>query len=186
MKDEQIIDMYFARDEQAIVETDRKYGLYCFSVANNILENREDSAEIVNDTWHHTWVSIPPRRPGVLKMYLVRIARNLAFSAYRARTAYKRGGGEVELALEELDACIPSSNSVEREVEVKELGKAIRAFLNTLPEREQNIFIRRYFFVDETEAIAVRYGLKNSNVQKILSRTRQKLKKYLIQEGYAV
>ena len=186
MKDEQIIELYFARDEQAITCTDLKYGRYCFRVADSILCSREDAEEMVNDTWHRTWNSIPPQRPHVLKMYLAKITRNLAFSAYRRRSAGKRGGGEIELALEELDQCIASDSDVESEYQRKELSRAIRNFLDTLSEREQNIFIRRYFFVDETEAIARRYGLKSSNVQKILSRTRQKLRKYLIQEGYTV
>lgn len=186
MKDEKIIDLYFARDEMAITETQMKYGSYCFSVANNILNNREDSEETVSDTWLRAWTTIPPQRPGVLKMYLAKITRNLAFSAYRTRTAAKRGGGEMELALEELDRCLPSRVSVESTVSAKELGRAVRAFLDTLSEREQNIFIRRYFFVEEIEAIAVRYELKTGNVQKILSRTRQKLKRFLIQEGYDV
>lgn len=186
MKDEKIIDLYFARDEMAITETDIKYGSYCFSVANNILNSREDSEEAVSDTWLRAWTTIPPQRPGVLKMYLAKITRNLAFSVYRTRTAAKRGGGEMELALEELDRCLPSRVSVESTVNAKELGRAVRAFLDTVSEREQNIFIRRYFFVEEIGEIAVRYGMKTVNVQKILSRTRQKLRKFLIQEGYDV
>lgn len=186
MEDEAILDLYFARDEQAVVETDRKYGGYCFTLANSILNNIQDAEETVSDTYLRAWRSIPPRRPGILKMYLAKITRNLSFSRWRSYAAEKRGGGEMELVLEELSACIAAPGSVEDRLNGKELAKAIRSFLNTLPAREQDIFLRRYFFVEESEAIAKRYGMKPATVLRTLSRTREKLKKYLTQEGYAV
>lgn len=186
MEDETILDLYFARNEQAVVETDRKYGGYCFSLANSILNDRQDAEETVSDTYLKVWDTIPPKRPNVLKLFLAKITRNLAFSRWRKYTAEKRGGGEMELVLEELTGCLAAPGSVEDRMNGQELAKTIRTFLDTLPVREQDIFLRRYFFVEESETIARRYGMKPATVLRTLSRTRQKLKHYLTQEGYAV
>ena len=186
MEDDEILDLYFARDERAVAETDRKYGGYCFSLANAILNNHQDAEETVSDTYMKAWRNIPPKRPAVFKMFLAKITRNLAFSRWRSLAAYKRGGGEMELVLEELSGCVASPVGVEDNLNGKELAKAIRSFLNTLPAREQDIFLRRYFFVEESGEIARRYGMKPATVLRTLSRTRQKLKHYLTQEGYAV
>lgn len=186
MDDEKIIELYFARDEQAVAETDRKYGSFCFNLANTILNNREDAEETVSDTYIKTWNAIPPRKPQVLKMFLAKITRNLSFSRWRKQSAEKRGGGAIELVLEELDACIPAPGTEEDHLEGKELAKAIRCFLNTLSQRDQDIFLRRYFFVEETDAIARRYGMKPATVLRTLSRTREKLRAYLSGEGYAL
>lgn len=186
MDDEKIIELYFARDEQAVAETDKKYGAYCFTLASSILGSREDAEETVSDTYLKTWQAIPPKKPNVLKMFLAKITRNLAFSRWRSSTAEKRGGGELTLVLEELGGCIAASESVEDSLNVRELAKTIRCFLNTLPQREQDIFLRRYFFVEESDNIARRYGMKRSTVLRTLSRTREKLKIYLTREGYAL
>ena len=186
MEDNEILDLYFARDEQAVVETDRKYGGYCFTLANSIVHNEQDAEETVSDTYMKAWKTIPPRRPNIFKMFLAKITRNLAFSRWRSNTAAKRGGGEMELVLEELNGCIAAPGGVEDRMNAKELALAIRAFLNTLPAREQDIFLRRYFYVEESAVIARRYGMKTTTVQRTLSRTREKLRKYLTQEGYAV
>ena len=186
MEDEQILDLYFARNEQALVETDRKYGRYCFTLANNILNNTQDAEETVSDTYWQTWNAIPPKRPGVLRMFLAKITRNLAFSRWRRYTADKRGGGELELVLEELEGCIAATGNVEDRLNARELARAIRTFLDTLPERDQDIFLRRYFFVEESDTIAGRYDMRPATVLKTLSRTRMKLKKYLTQEGYSL
>lgn len=184
MEDEAILELYFARDESAIVETNRKYGSYCFSVANSILDCREDAEEMVSDTWLRTWDAIPPQRPKFLRLFLAKITRNLAFTRWRTYNAAKRGGGETELVLEELAECIPGHERVDDRLNAKELAAAIRAFLDTLPEREQDIFLRRYFYLEESGVIAVRYGMKPSNILRILSRTRTRLKDYLTREGY--
>lgn len=186
MEDEAILDLYFARNEQAITETDRKYGRYCFTLANTILNNTEDAEETVSDTYLKAWNTIPPKRPCVFKMFLAKITRNLAFSRWRKYTAEKRGGGEMELVLGELEGCLAAPGDVGDRINGQELAKAIRAFLNTLPEREQNIFLRRYFFLEESQVIAKRYGMKPATVLRTLSRTRTKLKHYLTQEGYSV
>ena len=184
MEDGKILDLYFDRDEQALAETQAKYGSYCFTVANGILGCAEDAEEVVSDTWLRAWDSIPPQRPVFLRLFLGKITRNLAFTRWRSGHAEKRGGGETELVLEELAECIPGREAVDDFLNAKELAKTIREFLNTLPEREQGIFLRRYFYADETPSIASRYGTKEANVLRILSRTRKKLKEYLMWEGY--
>lgn len=186
MEDTEIIDLYFARDEQAISETDKKYGSYCFSLARAILPSRQDAEEAVSDTYWKTWNTIPPHRPEVLKLFLAKITRNLAFTRWRRLTADKRGGGAMPLVLEELSECIAAPGTVEDRIRGKELAAAIRSFLDTLPKREQDIFLRRYFFVEESDAIAKRFGMKQATVLRTLSRTRSKLKQYLSKEGYAV
>lgn len=186
MEDKEILELYFARDERALAETDRKYGGYCFALANAILHSEQDAEETLSDTYLKAWQAIPPKYPNVFKMFLAKITRNLAFSRWRQHAAWKRGGGETEVVLEELAECIASPIGVEEEINGKELAKTIRSFLNTLPEKQQDIFLRRYFFVEESEVIARRYGMKPATVNRTLSRIREKLKKYLMQEGYAV
>ena len=183
MNDQQIIDLYWQRDTAAIHEASKKYGAYCFSIANNILDSKEDSEECVNDTWLKTWNAIPPKRPAILQMFLAKITRNLSLDRFLARTAQKRGGGEISLVLDELAECTPSSSDVAGEYERKELGQFIRKYINSLPERDRNVFLRRYFFADPIADIAIRYGLSENNVMVILSRTRKKLKNRLQKEG---
>lgn len=184
MEDGKIIGLFFAREERALDEIRKKYGSYCFTVANGILGCAEDAEEVVSDTWLRAWESIPPQKPVFLKLFLAKITRNLAFSRWRSMNAAKRGGGETALALEELGACIPGREAVDDRLNAGELADTIRNFLDTLPEREQDIFLRRYFYAAPTAAIAGHYGMKNDNVLRILSRTRMKLKDYLIKEGY--
>ena len=186
MEDNVILDLYFARDELAITETDRKYGGYCYSIADRILNSHEDSEETVSDTLLQAWNSIPPQRPDFLKLFLAKISRNLAFTRWRKLSAVKRGGGITELVLEELAGCIPGREQIDDQLNARELAKVIRKFLDTLPEREQDIFLQRYFYVRDAESIAVRYGMKRTNVNLILSRTRANLKTYLAQEGYYI
>lgn len=184
MQDDQILELYINRDERAVAETDLKYGLYCMQVADSILQDQQDSEETVNDTWLRAWNSIPPHSPQILKLFLAKITRNLAFSRYRARTAQKRGGGQIEQALEELSDCVSACDDPESAFEVRELTASIQRLLETISTRDRNVFIRRYFFVESTEDIARRYGLKESNVHMILTRTRKKLKTHLLKEGY--
>ena len=181
--DNEIIEMFWMRNETAIRETEAKYGNYCFSVANNILGNREDAEECVSDTWLTAWNTIPPKRPKILRLFLARITRRSAFDRYRRNTATKRGGGEMEASLEELAESLPAESDVEADYSVKEMNLCINSFLATLPERDGDVFIRRYFYVESTEEIAKRYDMKKSNVLLILSRTRKKLEQHLIKEG---
>ncbi len=184
MEDSRIIELYWQRSEVAIKETDGKYGAYCFAIANNILHSKEDSDECVNDTWLNAWSSMPPQRPTMLRIFLGKITRNLSFNRYSSRSAKKRGGGEIVLVLDELAECIACESDVESEYEVKELGRCINLFVSNLPERDGNVFVRRYFFTEPVAEIAKRYSLTESNVGVILNRTRKKLKNYLIREGF--
>lgn len=184
MTDNQIIALYWRRSETAISETADKYGAYCRTVADHILHSREDAEECVNDTWLRAWNAIPPQRPARLRMFLAKITRNLAFDKFKAQTAGKRGGGEAELILDELGECVSSGSDTESRFLAQELEETINRFVHTLPERDCDLFVRRYFFVEPIETIAKRYGLSPNHVTVILSRTRQKLKTHLKEEGY--
>ncbi len=186
MEEEQIIALYFARSEDAIAQTHKKYGKYCHKIAFNILRNREDSEECVNDTYLKTWNAIPPRRPGKLQIFLGKITRNLALDRFDRYTAAKRGSGEVTLSLEELSGCIPSPVGTEQIIENKELIKALNTFLGGLPAETRKVFLRRYWNLSPIKEIASYYGLSESKVRMLLMRTRNALKDYLEQEGIAL
>ena len=181
--DHEIIELFWNRDESAIRETAAKYGNYCFTVANGILKNHEDAEECISDTWLSAWNAIPPKRPKVLKLFLAKITRQIAFDKYRFNTAGKRGGGEIEQSLDELAESIPASSGVETELSAEAMRTCINSFLVTLSERDANVFLRRYFYVESVPEIAKRYAMKESNVLLVLSRTRKKLEQHLIKEG---
>ena len=178
-----IIDLYFERSEQAIVETDSKYGGYCYSIAYNILSNREDSQECVSDTYMAAWKSIPPRRPRSLRAFLGKLTRHISVDLWRKSSAKKRGGGEIVLALEELDNCVDVTNT-ENTYEQKELTWVLNQFLSSLSETERNIFLCRYWYMDSIKAISEYSGFSQSKITSMLHRTREKLRKRLIEEGY--
>jgi RNA polymerase sigma-70 factor (ECF subfamily) len=183
MEDKQIIELYFARNESAIAETDKKYGAYCRAVAYRILEDRLDSEEIANDTYLRLWNSIPPQRPDPLKPYVGRISRNLALDVYDAKHAKKRCG--VTFALEELAECLPFEDG--REIgESAALSDLLSRFISSLRERERTIFIRRYFHLYPISEIARNLGLNESTTAMTLSRIRAKLRKYLEKEGISL
>lgn len=182
MEDGKIIGLFFGRDEAAIRAVGEKYGGYCAAVAGKILDDPQDVEEVVSDTWLRAWESIPPNRPVSLKLYLARIARNLAFDRFRAQSREKRGGGAVVLALEELRECAAPGQPGDS-LDAKELGKAVNGFLKKLPRRERDIFLRRYFHLETAREISLGLGISEVNVRAILSRTRKKLRAYLIKEG---
>ena len=184
LNDNDIIALYFARDEQAIAETAARYGPYCYKVASNILHAHEDSEECVNDTWMNAWNAMPPKRPDVLRLFLAKITRSLAINRWKFQNAKKRGGGETPLVLEELEECVPGTANPEKEFLASELGSTIDRFVRNLPERDANVFVRRYFFTDSVGEIAAKYGLSEGNVSVILHRTRGKLAAHLAEEGY--
>ena len=186
MQDHDIIELYFARNEQAITESSYKYGHYCTSIALNILHNMQDAEECVNDTWLRAWNSIPPARPDYLQLYLGSITRHISLDMFRKNTTVKRGGGEIVLALDEIRDIVAPDTDVSAQIAEQEFSDIFNRFLWSLPERECNIFLRRYYYLDPIALIAKRYGLRVSNVQKILSRTRVKLRAALEKEGYAV
>ncbi len=184
MEDSEIVELYWQKNADAITETVNKYGAYCFAIAESILHSAEDSEECVNDTWLHAWNAMPPQKPNVLRMFLAKITRNLSFDRFNARNAEKRGGGEMALVLDELGECLDGGVDTETAYEAKELRQCIQRFVRALPERDGNVLVRRYFFAESVSDIAKRYGLTENNVMVILSRTRRKLKAYLLKEGY--
>ena len=184
MDDKAIVELYFARSEKAISETANKYGGYCYSIANNILSNKEDSEESVNDTYLAAWNNMPPRHPSILATFLGKITRYISLDRWKSRSAYKRGGGEVTLALDELDECLASGESTEEAVEKKELIRSINRFLDNLPETERNLFVCRYWYLNPVQEIADRYGFTLSKTASMLRRTREKLCKQLKKEGF--
>lgn len=186
MKDEEIIELYFKRNERAIEETDSKYGNYLESIAENILNDELDAEECLNDTYLKTWDRIPPTRPRVLKAFLAKITRELAFDKYRAIRSIKRGNGTMHEILDELEECIPASNGVEQSILGKELENIVADFVRGLPEREAYIFLSRYFYVEDITDISKKYGMSKNNVSVTLSRLRTKLQTRLLKEGYLV
>ena len=183
MEDREIIELYWRRSEDAIRASEAKYGGYCAAIARNILLDRQDAEECVNDTWIGAWNAIPPHRPGRLGLFLGKITRSLACDALRARNARKRGGGQRPAALDELAECVPAGGGPEEAIEARELEETLNRFLRGLPERDCNVFLRRYWYAETVEAVAERYGMKENTVKTSLYRTRKKLKAYLEKEG---
>ncbi len=181
MEDQGIIALFFDRSEQAIVKTDKKYGRYCYSIAYNILSNREDSEESVSDTYLEAWNTIPPRHPGFLNAFLAKITRHISIDRWRKRSAKKRGGGEIILALEELEDCVVA-HGIETEFSKKELTRVLNQFLLSLPETERNVFLCRYWYLDSIQTISEVTGFTQSKVTSMLHRTRGKLRKKLSEE----
>lgn len=175
MEDRQIIELYWARSENAIGETDRKYGGYLSTIAYNILYNREDASEAVNDTYLRVWDSMPPERPNVLSAFLAKITRRISLNIRRSNIAEKRGGGEVDLVLDELADSIPSGSSVEEEIDAKALTEALNKFLSKLKESDRDMFLRRYWYMDSIKDIAEMFGCGESKVKTTLYRLRKKL-----------
>ena len=146
MEDTAILELYWARDEQAIAETQKSYGKYCYSIAYHILHDREDTEECLNDTWMRAWNAIPPKKPNRLELFLGTITRNLSFDRWKAKNAQKRGNGIMDTTLDELAECIPAAHNTEEAVEAAELERSINAFLHTLSEQEcipTQILVRR-------------------------------------------
>lgn len=184
MDDNIIVDLYWNRSESAISETAAKYGAFCFSIAYNILTNKEDAQECVSDTYLAAWNSIPPRRPSLLSAFLGKITRHISIDRWRSRSAYKRGAGEMDLALEELDYCIPGGETPEQAYERKELALAFNRFLESLPETERSVFLCRYWYLDPIDRIAENFGFTHSKVTSMLHRLRGRLRTHLEKEGF--
>ena len=185
MEDQGIVELFFDRSEQAIVETDKKYGGYCYTIAYHILVSREDSEESVSDTYFSAWNTIPPRKPTLLQAFLGKITRHISIDRWRKQTAQKRGGKELTLALEELGECL-DTRGMEAEITSRELTRVLNGFLASLSETERNVFLCRYWYMDTIETIAKITGFSRSKVTSMLHRTRGKLRKKLTEEGYRV
>ena len=184
MDDEMIVQLYWDRSEDAITETDRKYGKYCSSIAYGILRDKEDAEESVSDTYMDAWKAMPPHRPSGLATFLGKITRRISIDRWRSKTRSKRGGGEIVLALEELEQCIAGGPSPEQEIEQKLLADAVNSFLDILPVEERRVFLARYWYMDPVKEIAIHFRFSQSKVQSMLFRTRNKLRKHLEKEGY--
>ncbi len=185
MEDAEIIELYFRRDEAAISETAAKYGAFCFSIAQNILSIDADAEECVNDTYWRTWNSIPPQKPDKLGAWLGRVVRNIAYDLWKKNHRQKRYAG-IEKLLNELEECIPSPATVEREIEEQELTEAINIWLASLPKKDRILFVRRYWNGEAVNLLAQKTGISSTNMAKRMYRLRQNLKSTLEKEGYSL
>lgn len=184
MDDKQILDLYFARNEDAIRHTDDTYGRRLFQLADNIVNNDQDAEESVSDTYLKAWETIPPQCPTFFFAYLAKICRHFALGRLDWKNAAKRKA-EVVTLTQEMELCIPD-NAQDRTLEGKELGRILNAFLKTLSPENRMVFLRRYWYVDTVAEIAIRYGISESAVMTRLSRTRAKLQTYLEKEGISL
>ena len=184
MEDHDIVELYWARDQEAIRQTDRKYGGYCRSILRRLLGDGRDAEECLNDTWLGAWNAMPPQRPLRLPPFLGRIARNTALDRWDYNTAEKRNGG-MEAVLEELEECV-GGTPLEETADLHCLGETISDYLDTVSPAARRVFLRRYWYCDSMAEIALRYGFTQGKVKSTLFRTRQGLRDHLIREGYEV
>ncbi len=184
MKDQEIVALYWARDERAIQESGRIYGSYCRAIAKSILQSESDAEECVNDAYLGAWNSIPPQKPNDLRTYLGKLVRRISLDRRKYSHAQKRGGGQVTLALEELLESVPQDGAIEECLRKEELSMLIDTFLRERPLRERQVFLRRYWFLDSVADIARRYGMGQSAVKMMLHRTRERLRTRLEREGF--
>lgn len=182
MEDNAIVELFWRRADTAISETEKKYGAYCRKIAYNICGNNYDAEECVNETLFRSWNLMPDKRPTMLGAFLGRITRNIALNLVKAENRVKRGGGELLLALDELSECVPSTFSVEREVEQRELQTLIARFIATLSPEERRIFILRYWHLAPVREIADTLGFSQAKVKSSLFRARNKLRNYIEEE----
>ena len=185
MVDERIIELFFARSEQAISELDNKYGKVFHKTSFNILNDQLDVEECVNDAYLGTWNTIPPTRPHSLLAYVCQIVRNISLKRYHLKKALKRNS-TYDVAMEELDACLASPSTVEDEVETKELARIIEDFLDTLSKENRVIFLQRYWFSDNYSDIAKKVGISEKSVSVRLTRIRKKMREYLLEREVLV
>ena len=184
MEDSKIIELFFQRNERAIKETEKKYGKLCHKIAYNILNNHEDSDECVNDTYIGLWKAIPPTKPDNLMAFVCKIARNLSLKRLEFIKREKRSP-DVIFSLQELENVLPNENFAYN-ISDKELSRLISNFLYNEKEDVRNVFIRRYFFFDSIKEISALYSFSESKVKNMLFYTRNKLKDYLIKEGFHI
>ena len=184
LEDAKIIELYNARNELAVVETERKFGKMLFSIAMNVLSNREASEETVNDTYGKAWNKIPPEKPDFLGAWLGKITRNLSIIRWRKNRAQKRSG--IETMLSELEECIPSSENIETESESKEITAAINRWLETLKKEERILFLRRYWFGDSVAELSEKSKIPPKKLSSKMFRLRKNLKEFFEKEGIAL
>ena len=183
MDDRRIVELFLERSEEAILETDIKYGRYCHKIAFNVLGNDEDSEECVNDAYMRAWGSIPPNEPDSMASYIGRITRNLALDKLRQKQSDKRGNGEVPVVLDELAECVSGHDELERRQDSAEIAAAIDSFLDELNSVERGAFMRRYWMMEPIADVANRYDISVSKTTTMLFRLRNRLKKHFMKEG---
>lgn len=185
MEDNKIIDLFFGRHETAIEQAQLKYGKRLLRSAMNVLNNSQDAEECVNDTLLKAWEAIPPSRPALFGAFLAKIARNLAINKWRAKSAARRGGGEMDLMLSELEDCITSSKIgvPEEEFEANLVTEAINNCLNSMDQAARVAFVLRYFHGESIKEICERFDMSESKIKSLLFRTRKKLATHLDKEG---
>ena len=181
MEDQFIIKLFFERSESAIAELDKKYGKLCKTISQNILKDKEDAKECLNDTYLAVWNAIPPNNPKPLQTYVCKIARNLSLKKYHRNIAQKRNH-YYDVVLEELEECMETGQNIEQEILAKELAEKINIFLGKLKTKERVIFVLRYWYCFSPDEIAGRMKMTSNSVNVHLYRTREKLKKYLGEE----
>ncbi len=186
MEDARIVDLYWDRQEQAIAETQNKYGRYLLKIAWNVLADTQDSEESVNDTYLSAWKSMPPHRPSMLSTYLGKITRQISIDRLRRRTSAKRGGGQYAASLSELEEVVSTQEDITAGLEARQLADAVSRYLESIPEERRNLFLCRYFYMDSSSDMAKYTGMKEGTIRSILSRERGALKKFLAEEGFAV
>lgn len=186
MDDDRIVQLYWDRNEAAITASSQKYGAYCLAIARNILSDRLDAEECVNDTWLRAWNAMPPHRPSLLAAFLGKITRHLSFDRYKKLHREKRGGHQLDAVLDELAECVSGADDTERQWEEKALIEEINRFLFRLPEDRRYLFIRRYWYADSISQIAGRMNMSVNQVSVILSRLRHRLKDDLIERGFDI
>ena len=183
MEDKQIIDLFWARSENAIQAASNKYSRYCRYIASRILHNDQDAEECVNDTYMKAWQAIPPARPDCLSAFLGRLTRNIALNMLDRHNSSKRGSGQVPLVLDELEECIPSGSKVDQAMDDIALRELLNSFLEELPAENRKLFMRRYWYLSSIKEISMDYGISESKVKMSLLRTRNKLKEIIEREG---
>ena len=183
MKDQAIIRLFEQRDEQAISECSRQYGALCRFVAQNITGSAEDSEECLNDAMLAAWNAIPPAKPKNFCAYLLRLVRNAAHDRYRAAHTEKRSAANLAGSIDELAEIIPDSGDVVSEVERREMLAAVNVFLQGLPQKQRDLFVRRYWYADSIAALSGMFHITENHVTMTLSRLRKRLQKYLQKEG---
>ena len=186
LDDEKIIELFWQRNEDAIFETDKKYGELVFKIAYNILSDKSDSEECQNDTYLDIWNAIPPTRPRVFIAFVAKIARRISIDLYRRKSSKKAIPSELKTSIEELEYCLQNESNVDESLNVKELANLINGYLRTLNEKQRYIFIGRFYFLNSVEEIAREMGTTPSNVYKTLEKIKKGLKLYLVKGGVSV
>ena len=186
MDDSKIIDLFWARSEAAIAETAQKYGRYCYSISYNILRSKEDSEECVNETYLGAWKAMPPKRPERLSVFLGKIARNVSLNRFKQYSALKRGLGQIELALSELEDCIPAPDNASQVMDEMALTESLSRFLSGLQATKRKVFVQRYWYLRAIKEISEQFGMSESKITSMLFKLRKELKAYLEKEGVLV